>query len=185
MQTEELKIPKDRVAVLIGKKGETKRLIEKQAKVKIEVDSKLGDVIISGDDPIQLYVSKFVIQGVGRGFSPEKALLLLNENYALEMIEITDFTGKSKKKMERMRGRVIGENGKARKMIENLTETYISVYGKTIGIIGEHENVSVARGAVEMLLSGSPHGGVFRWLEDKRREIKKRQFEENVAKPGF
>ncbi|MFH1637109.1 MAG: KH domain-containing protein [Candidatus Woesearchaeota archaeon] len=182
MQSEELKIPKERIAVLIGKKGESKRLIEKKAKAKIDVDSKAGDVIMTGEDPISLFVTKHVVQAIGRGFSPEKALMLFDESYTFEIVDVTEFTGKSKKKMERMRGRVIGEKGKSRNMIENLTDTYVSVYGKTVGIIGYYENAAIARGAVEMLLSGSPHGNVYRWLEDKRRELQKRQFEENAIK---
>ena len=33
----ELKIPKERIAVLIGKKGETKRVIERTTKTKLKV----------------------------------------------------------------------------------------------------------------------------------------------------
>ena len=68
----------------------------------------------------------------------------------------------------------IGEGGKSRKTIEDLTECYISVYGKTIGIIGEPENVAAARKAVEDLLKGSPHGNVYKLLEKRRRMIKRK-----------
>ena len=61
-------------------------------------------------------------------------------------------------------------------MIESLTETYISVYGKTIALIGGVEAVAMSRQAVEMLLEGAPHGNVYKWLEDKRRETIRRKF---------
>jgi ribosomal RNA assembly protein len=80
--------------------------------------------------------------------------------------------------MERLRGRVIGHDGKARSMIEGLTETHIVVYGKTIGVIGEIERVAMARQAVELLLGGSPHGNVYKWLEKKRRELNRKLLEE-------
>ncbi|MCX6707311.1 MAG: KH domain-containing protein [Candidatus Woesearchaeota archaeon] len=38
----DIKIPKDRVAVLIGKKGEVKKEIEECTKSKIKIDSKEG-----------------------------------------------------------------------------------------------------------------------------------------------
>ena len=50
MDTKELKIPLDRVAVLIGKDGEVKKEIEVRMRVRLEVDSKEGDVIIEGED---------------------------------------------------------------------------------------------------------------------------------------
>ena len=42
----ELKIPKDRVAVLIGMKGNVKKAIEEETKSKINVDSKEGDIFV-------------------------------------------------------------------------------------------------------------------------------------------
>jgi ribosomal RNA assembly protein len=73
--------------------------------------------------------------------------------------------------VDRLRGRVIGKQGKSRRTIEQLSETYISVYGKTIAIVGDSENVEIARTAVENLLKGASHASVYKWLEKKRKEI--------------
>ncbi|MBU2638057.1 MAG: KH domain-containing protein [Nanoarchaeota archaeon] len=174
--TQELKIPKDRVGVLVGKKGEVKRWIERKADVKLII-SKEGDVIISGKDNVMIFDVKIVVQAIGRGFAPEKATRLFHEETALELIDITGYAGKSRKKLDRLRGRVIGENGRARRSVEDLTETDISVYGKTVAIIGEIEMAAIARSAVDMLLSGAPHGAVYRMLENKRREFHRRRVE--------
>ena len=87
----ELKIPKDRIAVLIGKKGEIKKEIESSTKTKLDIDSKEGDVVISGKDALNLYNTKDIVKAIGRGFNPEIALLLLKPDYAFELIEIEDF----------------------------------------------------------------------------------------------
>ena len=50
----ELKIPKERVAVLIGKGGETKSLLEEETSTSIDVDSKEGEVIISSSEGFKL-----------------------------------------------------------------------------------------------------------------------------------
>jgi ribosomal RNA assembly protein len=171
----ELKIPKERIAVLIGKKGEIKNRIEEETKTKIKVDSKEGDIFINGSDALNLFTAREVISAVGRGFNPEIAELLLKADYGLEIIDITEFTGKSKSTMLRLKGRVIGKEGKSRRTIEELTECYISVYGKTIGIIGKSEDLANARRAVESLLQGSPHANVYKWLEKRRREAKRRE----------
>ncbi len=168
----ELKIPKERVAVLIGKSGEVKSEIESFAKIKITVDSKEGDVFISGKDPIMLYAAKEVIKAVGRGFNPEIANLLFKQDYMFELMSILDFA-KTKNDIIRLKGRIIGSGGKSRNVIEQLTETYICVYGKTVGIVGEISSVSTARRAIELLLEGSPHSNVFKFLEKERRKIKR------------
>ncbi len=124
----ELKLPKERIAVLIGKKGEIKKRIEEETKTEINVDSKEGDIIIKGGDALSLFNAREVITAIGRGFNPEIAELLLKGDYGLEIINITEFTGKSKSTMLRLKGRVIGKEGKSRRTIEELTECYITIY---------------------------------------------------------
>ncbi len=172
--THELRIPKERVAVLIGKKGEIKKHIEDATKTKITIDSKEGDVFISSKDALNVYNTKELITAIGRGFNPEIALLLLKVDYVFELINLNEYI-KSKNDLKRIKGRVIGSEGKCRRLIEQLTECYICVYGKTIGIIGEVANAPIARRAIENLLRGSPHGNVYKWLEKQRREMKKRE----------
>lgn len=173
----DLKVPKERVAVLIGKGGEVKKNIENATKCKLRIDSKEGDVFISGKDSIGLYTAREVVRAVGRGFNPEIATLLLKQDYMLDMLDLTDYAP-TKNAQIRLKGRVIGSEGKSRRVIEELTETHISVYGKTIAIIGEISNVGVAKRALEKLLEGGMHSGVFRELENKRRDIKLRKIHE-------
>lgn len=166
----ELKIPEERVAVIIGKEGETKKNIEEETKCKLEI-SKEGDVTITGNDGLSIYTAKEIVKAVARGFNPKIALLLAKPDFSLEIIDLKDAAGKSKSNMERLKGRIIGKGGKSREEIERLTETYISIYGKTISIIGEISCVSLARQAVGMLLNGSMHKTVYQFLERKRKEI--------------
>ena len=169
-----LKIPLDRVGVLIGPKGILKKELEGETNTKISVDSKDGDIKIEGDDALGIYTVKEVVKAVGRGFNPDIAKLLIKQDYFFELINIHDYV-KSKSSMDRLKGRIIGAGGKARKNVEDLTETFISVYGKTIGIIGMADHVAIAKKAIESLLQGSPHSNVYRWLEKKHREIKLNQ----------
>lgn len=168
----ELRIPKDRIAVLIGTEGKIKKEIEAETKTTIKVDSVEGDVFISGEEALGLYSCREVIRAVGRGFNPDIALLLLKSDYCLDIIDLKDYSGKSKDTLLRIKGRVIGSEGKTRRLIEELSEAHVCVYGKTIGIIGLPESASIAREAVEKLLNGSPHSSVYKFLEKKRREMK-------------
>ncbi len=167
----ELKIPKERVAVLIGKSGEIKKRLESETKTRIRVDSEEGDVFVSGEDAIPLFSVREIIKAIGRGFNPEIAFLLLQQDYMFEVLDLRDYAS-TKKHVLRLKGRVIGAEGKSRKIIEELTESFISVYGKTISIIGQVDNIGLAKRAVEGLLEGSPHSTIYKWLEGKRKEMR-------------
>jgi ribosomal RNA assembly protein len=172
-----IKVPKDRVAVIIGEKGKTKRELEDALGVKIHIDSDEGEVTLSGKDSIKIYTANEVIKAIARGFNPEIATLLLKTDYQLEIVNVTDYA-EGQKAIQRLRGRVIGEGGKARRTIEELTDAYLSVYGKTICIIGEADPVSAAKRGVDALLSGAPHSTVYRLLEKLRRDRKRKDINE-------
>ena len=177
-----LKIPRERVGVLIGPEGKTKKHVEEKLKVELQIDSQAGDVIVTmaekADDPSMLFKAKDLITAIGRGFSPEHAFRLVRDEEAmLDLIDLRSVFGKSDADIKRVQGRIIGTNGKTRRIIEELTGTNVSVYGHTVGIIGTVEQVQIAREAIEMLVKGSMHGTVYRFLQRKRRELKKRKLE--------
>jgi len=164
-----LKIPKERVGVLIGKNGEVKERIEKKSGTKILIDSENGEVTIergSADPLTELKVIN-IIRAVGRGFSSENALKLFNDEYYFELINIKDYA-KTQKHVIRLKARVIGSRGKTRSIIKELSGAKVSVYGNTVSIIGDVEQAQIARKAVDMLLSGSEHSVVYRYLERMR-----------------
>lgn len=167
-----IRVPKERVAVLIGKKGEVKHQIEGEGDVILEVDSKEGEVTVSGTDAIKLYTAREIIKAIARGFNPEIALLLLKSDYLFELIDLREFAS-TKNHLVRLKGRIIGAEGKSRRIIEELTDSYISVYGKTVCIIGESEKMPIARKAVESLIKGAPHSKVYQFLERQRGKIRR------------
>lgn len=171
MRVKRVRIPKERVGPAIGSEGEVKERIEEETDVDIEYDSESGEVTIEGADesPLGLMTARDVLKAIGRGFSPEKAFQLLNEDMYLDVLDIVPYTGQSKKAKERLKGRVIGKNGKTRNLIEEYTGTSLSIYGKTISCIGKPEKVQIVREAVEMLLDGAPHAAVYNFLEEKKR----------------
>ncbi len=182
MPTEEyLKIPGERIGVLIGKKGEVKNSIEKLTQTKLKIDSETGAVVIIPekrlDDPLSPWKARNMIKAIGRGFNPEIAMRLIDDNITLAIISIPDYVGRSKKAIARQKGRVIGRGGITRKIIHEMTGVDISVYGKTVALIGEFENVMIAREAVEMILNGARHKSVYSFLEKKKQELKMKEFQ--------
>jgi ribosomal RNA assembly protein len=125
-----------------------------------------------------LLKAKDVITALGRGFSPEHAFRLIrDEDAVLDVIDLRTVFGRSESDIKRVKGRIIGMNGKTRRIIEELTDTDVAVYGHTVSIIGPIEHAEVAREAVQMLVKGSLHATVYRFLHRKRRELKKKMLE--------
>jgi len=168
-----VRIPKERIGALIGPNGKTKREIERRTKTRLWIDSETGEVTVeTKENPLGGLQAFEIVKAIGRGFSPERAFRLFEENQYLDIIEIKEFVGDSEKAMRRMRGRVIGEKGKMREAIEQMTGAYVSIYGKTIAIIGDPDQIRAARTAIQMLLSGSEHSSVYRFLERERARKK-------------
>ncbi|MBC7099561.1 MAG: RNA-processing protein [Hadesarchaea archaeon] len=171
-----VRIPMDRIGAVIGPNGEIKREIERLTSTKLTIDSDTGCVKIeAGDDPLSALKAESILKAIARGFSSQRAFRLLDDDQLLEIVDITDFAGDSERALSRLRGRVIGEQGKTRETIERMTDTYISIYGKTVAAIGTAEQLAVAREAIEMLLSGREHSTVYRFLDRKRREARENQ----------
>jgi ribosomal RNA assembly protein len=177
-----VRIPKERVGVLVGPDGKVKQSIEKKFMVELEIESEAGGVTIvlseRTNDPSLLFRAKDVVTAIGRGFSPEHAFRLLrNEEDIFEFIDFRVVFGRSESDIKRVKGRIIGANGKTRKLIEELTDASVVVYGHTVGFIGTFEQVDAARNAVQMLIDGSQHHTVYRYLQRKRSEFKKQRLE--------
>jgi ribosomal RNA assembly protein len=162
MPQEEILVPKSRVAVVIGTKGKTKRDIESATGAKLKINSATGQVIAESDDAVKAHRAITIVRAIARGFSPEKALLLANDDYYLSVIDLHEFVGKSSRAVAQKKARLIGTHGNVRKTIEEKTNCFISVFGDTVAIIGRADELEVAERAVEMLAEGASIPSVYR-----------------------
>jgi len=180
-------IPRDRVGVLIGSEGEVKKRIERTLGVQLTISGETGVVEITpgseSTDPVSLLRARDIATAIGRGFSPERACLLFDEDLVLELIDLRELYGKNESDIRRVKGRIIGQEGKTRRIIEEMTKTSLSVYGDTVGIVGGYEEAATAREAIDMILKGKQHATVYRFLRDRRQEAKRKQTLELWEKP--
>ncbi len=176
-----VKIPKERVGILIGPEGKVKKYIEEKLEVKLEIDTEGSVVLVLSEkakDPSLLLKAKDMVTAIGRGFPPETAFRLIrNEDDIFDMIDLRLIFGRSESDIKRIKGRIIGAEGKTRKLIEELTEADVVVYGHTVGIIGSFEEVDAARNAVQMIVEGCEHHTVYNYLQKKRTELKKQKLQ--------
>ncbi|PSG97872.1 RNA-processing protein [Thermoplasmatales archaeon SW_10_69_26] len=170
-----IRIPEDRIGALIGPGGETKEEIEERSGVRLDIDSGTGEVLVDDEncyDPILALQVQDVVKAIGRGFSPEKAFRLWQMDAFFDMLDLREYVGDKRNQIQRVKGRIIGEGGRTREHIEAMTDVHLTVYGTTVAFIGEPMETRVAREAVVRLIEGAEHSAVYKFLEDKRRELR-------------
>ncbi len=180
----QLKIPMSRIPVLIGHDGEMKKLIEEKAGIRFDVNSTNGDVTIYDDipeeelvnpenqrDPLISLKIEYLVKAIARGFSPENALLLLQDDMYYRLIDIRDYSGKSRNAQHRVKARIIGEDGKTREVLEDLSGCKVAISGYSVSLIGDYYSIEIATTAVDMLLHGARHAQAYSFLEKKKREM--------------
>ncbi len=173
-----IKIPKERIPILIGSKGKIKKKIEEYTGSKININSEDGSIYISDSNDILSYLKGIdVIRAISRGFNPEKAFLIFeDENLILEIIDLSIYTS-NKNELSRIKGRIIGKNGKVREIAEKLIGCKISIYGKTVSLIGHENQNEILKVMIDMLINGVNHGTVYNYLEKKHEDLSKLNME--------
>ena len=173
-----VRVPQDRVAVLIGVQGKVKEEIEDRSGAVLDIDSDSGEVKIESEnieEPVMALKVADIVNAIGVGFSPERAFRLFHEDVYFASFDIRDYVGKDANHVRRIRARIIGTKGKTRRIIEDLTGADISIHRNYVGVIGDLLELDVGKTAVDMILNGSEHSSVYRFLEGKRREFKKQR----------
>lgn len=150
-------IPKDRIGVI-----NKKVMIELKERLGVEISRKENAAEIDGSG-LELLQAKNIIKAIGRGFSPVRAYRLLEDDQELEVIEI-------EKRTDVVKSRIIGTKGRTREKIEDCTGAVVSVYGKTVSIIGGWEQIKNAKIAIEMIINGAMHKSVYNFLDKIKRE---------------
>jgi ribosomal RNA assembly protein len=176
-----VRVPIDRIGVIVGKEGTVKKKLESLFGVKLMIDGSTGDIEIqfnpSNTDRLKIEKLRAMLNAIGVGFSPPKALRLSEDDMFLEIIDLQELVGKSPQELERIKGRIIGKGGRAWKNIEEMTGTLLSVHGRYVGIIGGLEGSEATKNAIMMLVEGKQHKSIYKYLEKMRRELKRRSLQ--------
>ncbi|MCH8519669.1 MAG: KH domain-containing protein [Nanoarchaeota archaeon] len=164
LDEEQVFVSLSRLPVVIGQEGSTRKLIESKFEVSLNIDSKSGEIIINGEDSSKRYVTSLVLQAINYGFSPENALLLEDEFIVLDVIDVKKSVRDSHR-LKVVMGRVIGQEGKTRKLIEEITMCKVTIKDNFVAVIGKFENVQLVHEALSMLIKGASHKSFYGYLE--------------------
>lgn len=182
-------MPVERVGVLVGKEGTVKSEIERRCGVLLDINGKTGETRISYKPEALLESNPFkasdIVSAIARGFSPQRAFSLLEEEKLLDVMDLREYAGKSENAMLRIKSRLIGTDGKARRIIEELSGAQLSIYGHTVAIIGGPDSSRVAKEALDKLAKGGTHKATYDMLQKyrTRQKFEKMQLWESQRPP--
>ena len=176
------RVPKHRIAVLIGKGGQTRKMLEEISGAELDIDSQTGEVMAEWkEEPDRVVRMKMpdVVLAIGRGLAPSRAIQLIQDDVFLRMYDIREWVGRQPNQTRRMRSRLIGRNGRIRSLIEQISNCEMAIHGSTVLVIGDREGIALAGPAIEGILRGSEHSTILHGLEQdrKRMRMQSRQLE--------
>lgn len=144
-----------------------KKKLEQELKVRITNKGKILFVEGKTEDE---YTTMQIIESINLHFTTQQALLLCEEDFVLEKLNIKDLT--KRHDLDRIRARIIGTKGKTKKIIENLSDCFVSLHGNIVGIIGRIENIEKARTALISIIQGAKQSKVYSFLEREKSKEK-------------
>ena len=146
---------------------QNKKKLEKELKVKI---TNKGKILFVDGAAENEFIAIEIIEAINLGFTTQQALLLTEEDFVLEKINIKDLT--KRHDLKRIRGRIIGTKGKTKEILQSLSDCLINLHENTVGIIGRAENIEKAMTALKSIIHGQKQGKVYSFLEKERSKEK-------------
>jgi len=131
-------------------------------KLEVRINNRGKEITIEGS-PVNEYAAEKVIEAIDLGFSLSTALLIKEEDFTFEVINIKDHT--NRKDLERIRARLIGTQGKTLKTLHDLTNCNFELKDNQIGIIGNPEDIENAQNAVIAIIKGAKQSNIYSFLE--------------------
>ena len=168
-----VEFPTDRLQFLIGKQGRTRQILERMGGVSIAIRG--GSVTVSGDDPLKVMKAKEVVRAIGLGFKLNQISTLFNPDTQLAVFDVRDACANERDALRQV-GRIIGDKGKNKRMLEKKMNIDISINDFSVAAIGEPENLQVFKEAIEKMAHGSPHSTIYRHIEQRMAGILRHGF---------
>lgn len=162
-----VQVPDDRLTLFENDNAKT--VVENETEAEVSIDEDAKTVSVSHENSLKELDAKRVVEAIADGFAVHNALKLAREPMnQLATVNVRDMT-RNDKEFKRQKGRIIGENGRTRELISELTGVTISIHRDKVSIIGSDRDVRKARNAVVSLIRGKPHQDVYRDLEKYKK----------------
>lgn len=150
----------DKIARVIKNRKKLEKIL------KVKITNKGREVTFEGS-PEDEYDAGRVIEALDMGFSFSDAISIKEKELEFDKLNIKDFARRGN--LEKIRGRIIGKNGKVLAALSQLTKCSLEMKNNDIGIIGNPEEIKPAIDSIIHLIQGGKHSNIYRGLE-KREE---------------
>ncbi|MBI4406321.1 RNA-processing protein [Candidatus Micrarchaeota archaeon] len=151
----------------------TVKQIEERGEVKLKIKKNELEISSPEENGGKEWVAEQVVKAIVYGFEPKQAFKLFLDEYFFEVVDLGLAFHRKEKSIERAKARIIGEEGKVRKKLEELSGAFIKVSNNTdnVSIIGAFEDLRNAKEAVLRIIEGAPHEAVYRFLESREKGL--------------
>jgi len=140
----------------------TKNRERLQEKLDVKITNRGKEVYIDGEAENE-FIAEKVILALDFGFPFSIALLIKDQEYEFEILNIKNYT--RKKDFIRIKARIIGAKGKTIKTLSDLTKCDFEIKDHEVGIIGDPEYLKNAQQGIISLVQGSKQANVYSFLE--------------------
>lgn len=140
----------------------TKNRERLQEELRVKIENRGKEVKIEGNAEDE-YVAEKVVEALEFGFPFATALLLKEEDFMFEVLNIKTYT--KRPDMETVRARIIGKDGKTLKILTDLTQCHFELKVNQVGIIGDVEHIRNAQEGLISLIRGAKQANVYTFLE--------------------
>ncbi len=167
-----LVVPEKRVPEFKKKNEALLREIEARCGVKLSFDEGIeGSLQINAADEENEasggseWVAEQVCRAITLGFDARRAFKLLGDDFFLEEIDLAQAVHGSPKALHRYKARIIGENGKIKRNIEEFSGAFLAIGDERAAFLGAFEEIKLAKEAVFKILEGKEISTVYAFLE--------------------
>lgn len=137
-----------------------KKKLEKILNIKI---TNRGKEVYLGGKSEDEYIAEKVIDALEFGFPFSTAIMIKEQNFVFEIINIKNYT--KRKDLVRIRARIIGTKGKTLQTLHHLTNCFFEIKNNSVGIIGGPEFIKNSQEALISIIKGSKQANVYSFLE--------------------
>jgi ribosomal RNA assembly protein len=143
------------------------------ARLGCEISLRDGRELVITGEPFDEYNAKNVMQAFARGFDIDTAYKLLSDDYFFKSINLKEIFEK-KERIQRIKARIIGREGRAKEYMQSISGADLSVYGNTVSVIGTPDELRIISAALDILIEGGTHKKAYVVMEKTKKSVARR-----------
>ncbi|MFZ8856218.1 MAG: hypothetical protein ACO2OX_03440 [Candidatus Nanopusillus sp.] len=156
------------------KVNELEKLLKER---NIKYSKNKNKITVYYEDFYFLYKFDKFVKGLKAGFDIKKLLNILDNDWDILEIDLKLVLEKKINHIIRIKGRIIGEEGKVLEELKKRTNADIIIKDKYIYVLGDNISLQSAYEGIKRIIKGEKHGTVFNYLDKYIKDLKNKDKE--------